>query len=201
MLDGLAQHLGQNSSGILLIPAQGSDEHEVVRRMSGIPRDAVVFPLGGHVSAAVLDHLRHRRIPLAGTGYPAIDGVLQLTMERAALRTLATYLYDLGHRDVALVEMPQGASRGEGDTTPTANPEATARTEGFLDVFPDVTYPHLRAHRRHLDGRAGRRLTLSTDRCPVPEGVGNVMYVSIRTRTSIRRGGGGQGVCGGRRNA
>ena len=112
--------------------------------MSGIPRDAVVFPLGGHVSAAVLDHLRHRRIPLAGTGYPAIDGVLQLTMERAALRTLATYLYDLGHRDVALLEMPQGASRGEGDTTPTAN----------------------------------------------PEGVGNVMYVSIRTRTSIRRGAG-----------
>ncbi|WP_171969970.1 hypothetical protein [Dermacoccus nishinomiyaensis] len=126
-----------------------------MRRMSGIPRDAVVFPLGGHVSAAVLDHLRHRRIPLALTGYPAIDGVLQLTMERAALRTLATYLYDLGHRDVALLEMPQGASRGEGDTTPTAN----------------------------------------------PEGVGNVMYVSIRTRTSIRRGGGGQGDCGGRRNA
>ena len=156
MLDGLAQHLGQNSSGILLILAQGSDEHEVVRRMSGIPLDAGVFPLGGHVSAAALDHLRHRRIPLAGTGYPAIDGVLQLTMdERAAMRTLATYLYDLGHRDVAFVEMPQGASRGEGDTTPTAN----------------------------------------------PEGVGNVMYVSIRTRTSIRRGGGGQGVCGGRRNA
>lgn len=155
VLDGLAQHLGQNSSGILLIPAQGSDEHEVVRRMSGIPRDAVVFPLGGHVSAAVLDHLRHRRIPLVGTGHPAIDGVLQLTMERAALRTLATYLYDLGHRDVAFVEMPQGASRGEGDTTPTAN----------------------------------------------PEGVGNVMYVSIRTRTSIRRGRRGSGVCGGRRNA
>ncbi|MCI0153360.1 transcriptional regulator,sugar-binding protein, partial [Dermacoccus nishinomiyaensis] len=69
VLDGLAQHLGQNSSGILLIPAQGSDEHEVVRRMSGIPLDAVVFPLGGHVSAAVLDHLRHRRIPLPGMGY------------------------------------------------------------------------------------------------------------------------------------
>ena len=88
----------------------------------------------------MLDHLRHRRIPLAGTGYPAIDGILQLTMdERAAMRTPATYLYDLGHRDVALVEMPQGASRGEGDTTPTANPEATARTEGFLDVFPRRT--------------------------------------------------------------
>ncbi|WP_338811632.1 hypothetical protein WDY66_12650 [Dermacoccus nishinomiyaensis] len=156
MLDGLAQHLGQNSSGILLIPARGSDEHEVVRRMSGIPLDAGVFPLGGHVSAAALDHLRHRRIPLAGMGYPAIDGVLQLTIaERAAMRTLATYLYDLGHRDVAFVEMPQGASRGEGDTTPTAN----------------------------------------------PEGLGTVMYASIRTRTSIRRGGGGQGVCGGRRNA
>jgi len=156
VLDRLTQHLGQNSSGILLIPAQGSDEHEVVRRMSGIPLDAVVFPLGGHVSAAVLDHLRHRRIPLPGMGYPAIDGVLQLTIdERAAMRTLATYLYDLGHRDVAFVEMPQGASRGEGDTTPTAN----------------------------------------------PEGVGNVMYVSIRTRTSIRRGRRGSGVCGGRRNA
>ena len=162
VLDRLTQHLGQNSSGILLIPAQGSDGREVVRRISGIPLDAGVFPLGGHVSAAALDHLRHRRIPLVGTGHPAIDGVLQLTMERAALRTLATYLYDLGHRDVAFVETPQGASRGEGDTTPTANPEATACTDGFLDVFPDVTYPHLRAHRRHLDGRAGRRLTLST---------------------------------------
>ena len=104
VLDGLAQHLGQNSSGILLIPAQGSDGREVVRRISGIPLDAGVFPLGGHVSAAALDHLRHRRIPLVGTGHAAIDGVLQLTMERAALRTLATYLYDLGHRDVALIE-------------------------------------------------------------------------------------------------
>ncbi|MHA6751167.1 type 1 periplasmic-binding domain-containing protein [Dermacoccus nishinomiyaensis] len=156
VLDGLAQHLGQNSSGILLIPARGSDEHEVVRRMSGIPLDAGVFPLGGHVSAAALDHLRHRRIPLAGMGYPAIDGVLQLTIaERAAMRTLATYLYDLGHRDVAFVEMPQGASRGEGDTTPTAN----------------------------------------------PEGLGTVMYASIRTRTSTRRGRRGSGVWGGRRNA
>lgn len=37
VLHGLAQHLDQNSSGILLIPAQGSDGREVVRRMSGIP--------------------------------------------------------------------------------------------------------------------------------------------------------------------
>lgn len=37
VLDRLTQHLGQNSSGILLIPAQGSDGREVVRRISGIP--------------------------------------------------------------------------------------------------------------------------------------------------------------------
>lgn len=104
--------------------------------MSGIPRDAVVFPLGGHVSAAVLDHLRHRRIPLAGTGYPAIDGVLQLTMERAALRTLATHLYDLGHRDVALVEMPQGASRGEGDTTAALAAQSEERSRGARRHVP-----------------------------------------------------------------
>lgn len=139
ILDGLAQHLGQNSSGVLLIPAQGADENEVVRRMSGIPLDAVAFPLGGHVSNAVLDHLRHRRIPLVGTGYPSMQGVLQLTMdERAAMRAIAQHLHDLGHRDVALIQLPNAAPRGDSDTTPTENPEAAERTRGFLDVFPDA---------------------------------------------------------------
>lgn len=52
ILDGLAQHLGQNSAGILLMPAQGAGQDELVRRTAGIPLDAVVFPLGGYVSSA-----------------------------------------------------------------------------------------------------------------------------------------------------
>ena len=50
------------------------------------------------------EHLRHRRIPLVGTGYPEADDVLHLRMdERGAARAIAQHLYDLGHRDVALI--------------------------------------------------------------------------------------------------
>lgn len=139
VLDGLAQHLGQNSSGILLIPAQGANEQEVVQRMSGIPLDAVTFPLGGPVSEAVLEHLRHRRIPLVATGLDDAEGIVHLHMdERAAMKAVATHLHALGHRDVALIELPSGTSRGEGDSVTVENPEARGRTAGFRDVFPDA---------------------------------------------------------------
>lgn len=151
VLDGLAQHLGHLSSGILLIPAQGADEQEVVRRMSGIPLDAVTFPLGGHVSEQVLDHLRHRRIPLIGTGHPDVPDVIQLRMdERGAMREVAQHLHDLGHRKVGLVTLPLPAQRGEGDTSPAENPEATERTQGFLEVFPDAVV--VRAESSSIEG-------------------------------------------------
>lgn len=136
ILDGLAQYLGQNSSGILLMPAQGADQAELVRRTAGVPLDAVVFPLGGHVSPALLDHLRQRRIPLVGTGYPEADDVLHLRMdERGAARAIAQHLFDLGHRDVALIQLPGAKANAEGDVI---NPEALDRTAGFLDVFPNA---------------------------------------------------------------
>lgn len=141
VLDGLAQHLGEHSSGILLIPAQGADENEIVRRISGMPLDAVAFPLGGRVSPAVLDHLRHRRIPLVGTGYQDADGIVDLTMdEGGAMRLIAQHLAELGHRDVALIELPGSRPQPDAPTSSSTvqNPEADARTAGFLDAFPDA---------------------------------------------------------------
>ena len=136
ILDGLAQHLGQNSAGILLMPAQGAGQDELVRRTAGIPLDAVVFPLGGYVSSALLEHLRHRRIPLVGTGYPGADDVLHLRMdERGAAPAIAQHLYDLGHRDVALIQLPGAKPNAQRDAM---NPEALDRTAGFLEVFPDA---------------------------------------------------------------
>lgn len=141
VLDGLAQHLGEHSSGILLIPAQGADENEIVRRISGMPLDAVTFPLGGRVSPAVLDHLRHRRIPLVGTGFQDDDGIVDLAMDEwGAMRLIAQHLHDLGHRDVALIELPGSRTQPDAPTPPSTvqNPEADARTAGFRDVFPDA---------------------------------------------------------------
>lgn len=136
ILDGLAQHLGQNSAGILLMPAQGAGQDELVRRTAGIPLDAVVFPLGGYVSSALLEHLRHRRDPLVGTGYPEADDVLHLRMdERGAARAIAQHLYDLGHRDVALIQLPGAKPNAQRDVM---NPEALDRTAGFLEVFPEA---------------------------------------------------------------
>lgn len=136
ILDGLARHLGQNSAGILLMPAQGAGQDELVRRTAGIPLDAVVFPLGGYVSSALLEHLCHRRIPLVGTGYPEADDVLHLRMdERGAARAIAQHLYDLGHRDVALIQLPGAKPNAQRDVM---NPEALDRTAGFLEVFPEA---------------------------------------------------------------
>ncbi|CAM3157217.1 MULTISPECIES: LacI family DNA-binding transcriptional regulator [Dermacoccus] len=143
ILDVLAQHLGQNSAGILLMPAQGAGQDALVRRTAGIPLVAVVFPLGGHVSSALLEHLRHRRIPLVGTGYPEADDVLHLRMdERGAARAIAQHLYDLGHRDVALIQLPGAEPNAQRDVM---NPEALDRTAGFLEVFPEAVVTSQRA--------------------------------------------------------
>ena len=137
VLDGLSQYLGEHGSGILLIPAQGESEQEVVAQMSGIPFDAVTFPLGGNVSDEVLAHLRARRIPLVAAGHPTGDDIYQIAVDdKSAMRTIAQHLYDLGHRKVAMIALPDSAGPGVGPSP--VNPEAQARTEGFREVFPDA---------------------------------------------------------------
>ena len=71
-----------------------------------------------------------------GTGYPEADDVLHLRMdERGAARAIAQHLYDLGHRDVALIQLPGAGPNAQGDVM---NPEALDRTAGFLEVFPEA---------------------------------------------------------------
>lgn len=134
VLDGLAQKLAKQGLGLLLIPAQGDSQAQIVSHMASIPLDAVTFPLGGHASQEVLNHLRQRRIPLLGTGFPQAEGIQHLVMdEKAAMRTIGEHLRDLGHTKVAMLELPR---LGEQQKQP--NPEAQARTAGFLEIFPDA---------------------------------------------------------------
>lgn len=134
VLDGLAQQLGSHGVSLLLIPAQGSTQSEIVAHMASIPLDAVVFPLGGNVSDKVLRHLQQRRIPLIGTDYPKGEGITHLHLdERAAMRAIAEHLRGLGHQNAGLLQLPTAT-----DGSVPSNPEALERTQGFLDVFPDA---------------------------------------------------------------
>lgn len=140
-LDGVAQAFGDESAGLLVIPRAGDPETD----LAGSPMDAAIL-LGCSLDvSASVGSLRRRRIPIVAVEAAALDGVIVVDLDnRDATRRGAEHLYELGHRDVAVVTLPLDIARTAAALTPERERTSTAHTTterlaGLRDVYPDAT--------------------------------------------------------------
>jgi DNA-binding LacI/PurR family transcriptional regulator len=141
MLDGVADETGALGSGLLLLTDTGNGAIS----MDTAPLDAVVLVGCSTRLDPAVAILRRRGIPLVAIEAAPMDGVLDIALDnRAASRTLAQHLRDLGHPDVALVTLPLDPDRARGPLTARREAESTGftaseRIRGVRDVYPSAT--------------------------------------------------------------
>ena len=140
LLDGISQELAVIDAGLLIL----TDTGEAAGRIQDASMDAVVLigcsPRLGESIAA----LRQRGIPLVAIeGDPSGDVLTIGQDNREATRLAAQHLWDLGHRDVALVTLPLDRDRIRGPLTREREAHGSSNTTmerlaGARDVFPDA---------------------------------------------------------------
>lgn len=164
LLDGLAEEVADMDAGLLLLTPDGGAPN----RIEEAPMDAVVLMGYDDRIATALTALRHRGVPaVAIEGIPS-DGIVTIGQDnREATRTAARYLFDQGHRRVAVVALPFASDRARGfyDTEP-ARPVGTTtaidRLAGARDVFPDALVWWTRGSQVEEGRLAARALLAST---------------------------------------
>lgn len=137
LLGGFSQVLDEERYGLLLLPEPlGAPEpHLAAHSMDG-----VLFALCGAPDRPGLDALAARGLALLGTGAPADDRVVQLTIDdRGASADLVHHLRSLGHTRIGHVTMPLGPAAPTGRVPAAAAsdcPFADSRDRalGFLDA-------------------------------------------------------------------
>ena len=112
--------------------------------MDSAPLDAVVLIGCSTRLDQAVAILRRRGIPLVAIEAAPMDGVLDIALDnRAASRTVAQHLKDLGHPDVALVTLPLDPDRARGPLTARREAESTGftaseRIRGVREVYPEA---------------------------------------------------------------
>jgi DNA-binding LacI/PurR family transcriptional regulator len=110
-LRGLAEGTARHNSALQLIAALDADGHEGPSLLANAIVDGlVVWSLPER--HPLLRLARERQIPLVIHGGPRLDGVPFVGIDdRAAARAAAEHLVALGHRSLAVISHPFGASR------------------------------------------------------------------------------------------
>lgn len=136
MLGGFSQILDTEGYGLLLLPEGDADDRPLPSSHS---MDAVLFAMCGLLRRPDVDALAARGLPLLGTGAPADERIVQLTIpDRAATAELVRRLRELGHTRIGHVTMSLSASSASGRITPADVAAAEYidtrdRALGFLD--------------------------------------------------------------------
>lgn len=141
MMDGLTDGLADHSAGILLMRDEPGDEDSA---LTNAPVDAVVLIGCSGRTRASLDIVRGRGLPVVVIEGDAGEGIPRITLDNtAAAADVARHLFDLGHREVALVTLSLDSERERGPVTQTRLASATVdvtidRLAGMREVFPDA---------------------------------------------------------------
>lgn len=152
MLDGIVEVTGAAGLALLLITDTGGAVDIAVAPMDAV----VVIGCSTRLDQSVAT-LRRRGIPIIAVEAAPMTGVVPIDLDnREATRLGAQHLYDLGHRQVAIVSLPlgpdplepgpgPGPGHGLGRGRLTADWEAsssaftaTQRLLGARDVYPDA---------------------------------------------------------------
>jgi len=139
MMDGLTDGLAELSAGILLLRDEPGEEGSA---LANAPVDAFVLIGCSGRTRASLEVVRGRGLPVVVIEGDAGDGIPRITLDNTeASADVARHLYDLGHRDVALVTLPLDTERERVAVTPdrvaTATVDVTVdRLAGLREVFP-----------------------------------------------------------------
>lgn len=140
LLDGITEEIGAIDAGLLLL----TDADDAAQRIEDAPMDAVVLIGCSPRLDESVATLRQRGIPLIAIEGDPAAGVATIGQDnREATRIAAQHLYDLGHRDVAVVALPLTRDRARGRFTAETRLSASSTTAvdrlaGAQDVFPGV---------------------------------------------------------------
>ncbi|WP_223693248.1 LacI family DNA-binding transcriptional regulator [Leifsonia poae] len=140
LLDGIAQAIASIEAGLLILTDAGG----AAQRIDDAPMDAVVLIGCSPRLDESVALLRQRGIPLVAIEGDPDDDVLSIGQDnREATRVAAQHLYDLGHREVALVTLPFDRDRTRGELTAERIASGTSNTSserlaGARDVFPQA---------------------------------------------------------------
>ncbi|GAA4675851.1 LacI family DNA-binding transcriptional regulator [Frondihabitans cladoniiphilus] len=162
MLDGIADVTGPAGNSLLLLTetaaagvhvpgpqkagphATGAPAAASPSSLIDAPVDAVVlFGCSTRVDEAVAI-VRRRGIPVVAIEGRPMAGVLDVGLDnRVGSRILAQHLFDLGHRDVALVTLELDQGRLPGALTPSRIDAGTSftaveRVRGVQEVYPGI---------------------------------------------------------------
>ncbi|MBT2484120.1 MULTISPECIES: LacI family DNA-binding transcriptional regulator [unclassified Microbacterium] len=139
LMDGLTDGLADLSDGILLMRDEPGEDGSA---LANAPVDAFVLIGCSGRTRASLEVVRGRGLPVVVIEGDAGDGVPRISLDNtAASADVARHVYDLGHRDVALVTLPLDAERERGVVTAERLARATVdvtidRLAGLREVFP-----------------------------------------------------------------
>lgn len=139
-LDGIAEGLGLDSNGLLLLTETGA----VGSGIASAAIDAAVLMGCTPVFDLVVGSLGRRGIPIVSIEGGAQAGVVDVGLDNvAASETLARHLHELGHRHVGVVTLGTDVSRATGLVTPEREAGITSavtadRLAGVRRVFPDA---------------------------------------------------------------
>lgn len=168
LLDGITEEIGAIDAGLLIL----TDAGEAAQRIEDAPMDAVVLIGCSPRLDESVATLRQRGIPLVAIEGDPADGVPTIGQDnREATRVAAQHLYDLGHRDVAVVTLSLTRDRARGALTAdrlAAGSSTTAldRLAGARAVFPESGGWITRGSFVEEGRLAGRALLADADRRP-----------------------------------
>ncbi|CCH71464.1 putative Transcriptional regulator,sugar-binding [Phycicoccus elongatus Lp2] len=164
VLDGLADELGRDGLGLLLLAQDPHDLDELGARTATMAMDAAIFPFCGPSTNPLVETLAGRGIPIIGSGAPEDTRVTHVRVDEAAAQGLAVrHLLELGHERIGHITLPL---RPHATTTGVqamevehaAYPDARERARGFLAL---VTGPVVQAAAADVtEGEAAARLLL-----------------------------------------
>lgn len=141
MMDGLADGLAELSAGILLMRDEAGVEGS---SLASAPVDAYVLIGWSGRTRESVEVVRGRGLPVVVIEGDADDGIPRITLDNAdAAAAVAQHVFDLGHRDVAIVTLGLDSERERGPVTPERLARATVgvtldRLEGMRRVFPEA---------------------------------------------------------------
>jgi len=114
LLDGITEEIAAIDAGLLIL----TDAGEAAQRIEDAPMDAVVLIGCSPLLDESVATLRRRGIPLVAIeGDPAADILTIGQDNREATRVAAQHLYNLGHREVAVVALSLSRDRSRGPLT------------------------------------------------------------------------------------
>jgi len=136
MLDGIADELGSDGFGLLLLTDTGENAD-----ISLAPMDGVILVGCSRELDRPVTVFRLRGIPIVAIEAEPIQGVLPIDLDnRDATARGARHLAELGHERVALVTLPLDGDRATGELTESRIAQSRAHTtleriRGARDVY------------------------------------------------------------------